>query len=185
MRLSTTSRSNGRSSSSRCASRALAASTTSWPSSRRARPSALRIFSSSSTSRMEPRMASRASCAGAGCGAASGRSAARCGSRCPRRGGSSTVMVPPSASTMFFAMASPRPVPVALGREVRLEDVRQIRRARCRCRGRSRAMSDLATSSRRRRLTSRSAASGRPDRDAPDRACSAWRPPRAARWPGC
>jgi len=55
MRLSTTSRSKGRLASSRWASRAPPAATTSWPSSRSARPRALRIFSSSSTSRMEPR----------------------------------------------------------------------------------------------------------------------------------
>ena len=54
IRLSTTSRSKGRSARRRRASRVLVVVTHSWPSARSARPRTLTIFSSSSTSRMEP-----------------------------------------------------------------------------------------------------------------------------------
>ena len=123
IRLSTTSRSKGRSASSRCASRGLVVATHSWPSSRRARPSALRIFSSSSTSRMEP-WAHQAASRGSRAAARPGRSMRTVGAL--RRAGCVTVMAPPSASTMFLAMARPRPGARPPGREVGLEDVRQV-----------------------------------------------------------
>ena len=114
IRLSTTSRSKGRSPSSRCASRGAGGGHAPRGPRRAARgPSVLRIFSSSSTSRTEP-CGHRVIGLRGGRGAGGRGRAARCAPRCPRRGRLSTVMVPPSASTMFLAMARPRPVPVRL-----------------------------------------------------------------------
>ena len=130
MRLSTRSRSNVRASSSRRASRGPGASTTSWPSSRSTRPSVFRIFSSSSTSRIEPCLVIEVPSPPRGVprhGAASPRCdctvapAARSGSPCPTPGWLAIAIRPPMPSTMFREMASPSPVPPALRREVRLE----------------------------------------------------------------
>ena len=111
MTLSTMNTSNERSASSRWASRGLVVSMTSWPASRSARPSALRIFSSSSTSRIDPRgwpslRAPVGPCDG-------------CGRQVdadlvPRPGVLATAIVPPSPSTMFLAIGRPRPVPPRL-----------------------------------------------------------------------
>ena len=121
----------------RCARRAAAAPRAGSPfddarGRRRAapRPSALRIFSSSSTSRIEPRMSvmvrrrrSRP-----------GRIARELDAnrRCPRPARCSTVIVPPSPSMMFLRDRQPEAGAAALGREVRVEDVRADRPARCR-----------------------------------------------------
>ena len=125
IRLSMTSRSNGRSPSCRCASRALDASTTSWPSSRSARPSRFRIFSSSSASRIEPRMCIMAAVAS---GVPETRRAAadRCGCRCraPCR-----LVDADGAAEAFDDVLGDRQAEAgarAPRREIGIEDVRHI-----------------------------------------------------------
>ena len=109
---------------------ALVVSTTSWPASRSARPSAFRIFSSSSTSRMEPRWVMHAGACGRLGGAVVGgaRAAGRCGSRCRWPGALDTAIVPPRPSTMFLAIGRPRPVPPRLVVKYGSKTLRQIGR---------------------------------------------------------
>ena len=121
MRLSTTSRSNDRAPPAGAAPRAaLVAATTSWPSSRRARPSVLRMPSSSSTSRMEPRGA----IIGSRRAGAAGSSIAR--DRRPRPAGSRAAIGAAERLHDVLGDGQAEAGAGALGREVGLEDVRQV-----------------------------------------------------------
>ena len=104
IRLSTTTRSNWRSAIARSASRAFAASATSWPSSLRARPRRFRIFSSSSTSRIDPRTTVMPR-------APAGRRGRSMRTSVPTCRWLRTTMLPPRPSMMFLAIGRPRPVP--------------------------------------------------------------------------
>ena len=126
IRLSTTSTSKGRSASSRCASRGAASSRPRrGRASRSARPSALRIFSSSSTRRMEPRWASSASGCSGGGGRMRGQLDADLGAapgRARHRDRAAQALDDVLGDRQAEAGAA------ALGREVRIEDARQVRR---------------------------------------------------------
>src|SRR5258708_37386613 len=126
IRLSTTKRSKVRRDSKRWASRALEVATTSCPSSRRARPRALRSRSSSSTRRMLP------------WGSISGGPGAGRGDGGGRRRGQLDPDLRPFGGPILGGERAPQgvddvrgdgeaePGPRALGREVRLEDVGQV-----------------------------------------------------------
>ncbi len=114
MTLSTTTASNARSASRRCAASPPWASATSWPSSRRARASERRMRSSSSAISTDPvagdSFGSTLTCPP--CPWPSAETAAnRCGHPCRPGRSPRSIIRPPSPSTMFLAMASPRPVP--------------------------------------------------------------------------
>ena len=133
-----------------CAGRAAAAlragmpvATTSCPSLRSACASAARIFASSSTRRIEPVVHSLPAFCSARSGLPSRSSsapmlrvttdscsvlapAARSGRPCPRPCRLATAIVPPSPSMMCREIARPSPGAGPAGREVRVEDPRQI-----------------------------------------------------------